>query len=66
VGELFTEFLLMVFCLIFLLSQGNKIWTFLLGAVPRRVRHRVDLAGRSGSLATPPLPATRNRPDRET
>jgi hypothetical protein len=48
VGELFTEFLLMVFCLIFLLSQGNKIWTFLLGAVPRRVRHRVDLAGRSG------------------
>jgi hypothetical protein len=48
VGELFTEFLLMVFCLIFFLSQGNKIWTFLLGAVPRRVRHRVDLAGRSG------------------
>jgi predicted PurR-regulated permease PerM len=48
VGDLFTEFLLMVFCLIFLLSQGNKIWTFLLGAVHRRVRHRVDLAGRSG------------------
>jgi predicted PurR-regulated permease PerM len=48
VGELLTEFLLMVFCLIFFLAEGNKIWAFLLGAVPRRVRHRVDLAGRSG------------------
>jgi predicted PurR-regulated permease PerM len=48
VGELVTESLLMVFCLIFFLAQGSKIWTFALGAVPARVRHRVDLAGRAG------------------
>ncbi|MEV0072037.1 MULTISPECIES: AI-2E family transporter [unclassified Amycolatopsis] len=48
VGELVTEFLLMVFCLIFFLAQGGKIWTFLLGAVPVRVRHRVGLAGHAG------------------
>ncbi|MEV4603681.1 AI-2E family transporter [Amycolatopsis sp. NPDC049253] len=48
VGELVTEFLLMVFCLIFFLAQGEKIWTFLLGAVPVRVRHGVDRAGRAG------------------
>lgn len=48
VGELLTEFLLVVFFLIFFLAQGRKIWTFLLGAVPARIRDRVDRAGRSG------------------
>ncbi|MEU4675068.1 AI-2E family transporter [Amycolatopsis sp. NPDC023774] len=42
------EFLLMVFCLIFFLAHGGRIWSFLLGAVPVRVRHRMDLAGRAG------------------
>lgn len=48
VGELLGEFLLMVFCLIIFLAQGNEIWTFVLGVVPRQFRHRVNLAGRSG------------------
>ncbi|GAA1957273.1 AI-2E family transporter [Amycolatopsis minnesotensis] len=48
VGEFFTEFLLMVFCLIFFLAQGNQIWTFLLRAAPVRFRRRVDFAGRAG------------------
>ncbi|WP_275295180.1 AI-2E family transporter [Amycolatopsis sp. La24] len=48
VGEVFTEFLLMVFSLIFFLAQGSGIWTFLLRAVPARFRHRADLSGRAG------------------
>ncbi|WIX79255.1 AI-2E family transporter [Amycolatopsis carbonis] len=48
VGELVTEFLLMVFCLIFFLAQGGRIWSFTIRAVPVRVRHRVDLAGHAG------------------
>ena len=46
VGELFTEGLLTLFTLIFLIHDGGAIWRFLLGAVPRRVRPRADLAGR--------------------
>ncbi len=46
VGELFTEGLLALFTLIFLIHDGGSIWRFLLGAVPRRVRGRADLAGR--------------------
>ena len=46
VGELFTEGLLTLFTLIFLIHDGGVIWRFLLGAVPRRVRGRADLAGR--------------------
>lgn len=48
VGELLAEFLLVVFCLIFFLAQGNTIWAFVLRAVPARLRARVDVAGRSG------------------
>ncbi|MDT7746243.1 MAG: hypothetical protein QOE59_5321 [Actinomycetota bacterium] len=46
VGELFTEGLLALFTLIFLIHDGGAIWRFLLGGVPRRVRGRADLAGR--------------------
>ncbi|WP_370964295.1 AI-2E family transporter [Amycolatopsis sp. cg9] len=48
VGELLAESLLVVFCLIFFLAQGNTIWAFVLRAAPARVRNRVDVAGRSG------------------
>jgi putative heme transporter len=46
VGELFTEGLLTLFTLIFLIHDGGAIWRFLLQGVPRRVRGRADLAGR--------------------
>ncbi len=46
VGELFTEGLLTLFTLIFLIHDGAAIWRFLLRGVPRRVRGRTDLAGR--------------------
>ena len=51
VGELLTEFLLVVFTLIFFLHGGDAIWRFLLGAVPARARTRVDVAGRRGLAA---------------
>ncbi|HEY2224388.1 AI-2E family transporter [Actinomycetospora sp.] len=46
VGELFTEGLLALFTVIFLVHDGGMIWRFLLQAVPRRARPRADLAGR--------------------
>ncbi|MEJ2869183.1 AI-2E family transporter [Actinomycetospora sp. OC33-EN08] len=46
VGELFTEGLLALFTLIFLIHDGGAIWRFLLKAVPRTVRGRADVAGR--------------------
>ena len=51
VGETLTEILLVVFTLIFFLHNGMGIWQFLLGAVPGRVRTRVDVAGRRGLAA---------------
>jgi len=51
VGETLTEFLLVVFTLIFFLHGGLEIWRFLLGVVPGRVRTRVDVAGRRGLAA---------------
>jgi putative heme transporter len=51
IGELLTETLLVVFTLIFFLSGGVGIWTFLLGVVPSNVRTRVDVAGRRGVAA---------------
>ena len=51
VGETLTEILLVVFTLIFFLHDGMGIWQFLLGAVPSRVRTRVDVAGRRGLAA---------------
>ncbi|HEY2192582.1 MAG TPA: AI-2E family transporter [Actinomycetospora sp.] len=46
VGELFTEGLLALFTLIFLIHDGGAIWRFLLRGVPGRVRPRADVAGR--------------------
>lgn len=46
VGELFTELLLTLFTLIFLVYDGGLVWRFLLGAVPKAARDRTDIAGR--------------------
>jgi predicted PurR-regulated permease PerM len=43
-----TATLLTLFLLIFFLHDGNKIWTFVIRAVPTDVRDRVDVAGRRG------------------
>jgi len=51
VGQLLTEFLLVVFVLIFFLYGGEQIWSFLISAVPGRVRNRVNVAGRRGVAA---------------
>ena len=48
VGEILTGFLLTLFILIFFLSGGEQIWSFLVRGVPSRVRNRVDVAGRRG------------------
>lgn len=46
IGTFLTGFLLTLFILIFFLTSGNQIWTYLTRGVPRNVRSRVDLAGR--------------------
>lgn len=51
VGEVLTEFLLVVFTLIFFLYGGETIWSFLVRGVPSHVRSRVDVAGRRGLAA---------------
>jgi len=51
IGEVLTEFLLVVFTLIFFLHGGDGIWRFLVRGVPARVRSRVDVAGRRGLAA---------------
>jgi predicted PurR-regulated permease PerM len=48
VGQYFTGAALVLFTLIYFLYGGRSMWRFLLGAVPRPVRGRVDLAGRRG------------------
>ncbi|MBB3662762.1 putative PurR-regulated permease PerM [Prauserella flava] len=48
IGTFLTGFLLTLFILIFFLTSGNQIWTFLIRGVPRNVRDRADLAGRRG------------------
>ncbi|MQA08507.1 MAG: AI-2E family transporter [Pseudonocardiaceae bacterium] len=48
IGEGITAFLLVLFILIFFLSGGEAIWTFVVRGVPAHVRGRVDLAGRRG------------------
>ncbi|OXM55096.1 AI-2E family transporter [Amycolatopsis thailandensis] len=48
VGEIVTGFILTLFILIFFLSGGDQIWSFLVRGVPGRVRNRVDVAGRRG------------------
>ncbi|WP_090060534.1 AI-2E family transporter [Lentzea fradiae] len=48
VGEALTGLLLALFTLIFFLHDGDGIWRFVVRAVPREVRQRVDVAGRRG------------------
>lgn len=48
VGEGLTAALLTVFVLIFFLYSGNRVWRFVIKAVPPEVRTRVDVAGRRG------------------
>jgi predicted PurR-regulated permease PerM len=48
VGQLLTGFALTLFILIFFLSSGDQIWSFLVRGVPSNVRTRVDVAGRRG------------------
>lgn len=48
VGEALTGLLLALFTLIFFLHDGDGIWRFVIRAVPRDVRSRVDVAGRRG------------------
>ena len=47
-GEVLTGLLLALFTLIFFLHDGDGIWRFVIRAVPRDVRQRVDVAGRRG------------------
>ncbi|MGQ0574190.1 MAG: AI-2E family transporter [Pseudonocardia sp.] len=51
VGQVVTEFLLVLFVLIFFLHGGEDIWEFLIKAVPGGVRTRVNVAGRRGIAA---------------
>jgi predicted PurR-regulated permease PerM len=46
VGELFTELLLTLFTLIFLVYDGGVVWRFVLSGVPGAARDRADVAGR--------------------
>lgn len=51
IGQILTEFLLVLFTLIFFLHGGEQIWRFLIKAAPRPVRRRVDVAGRRSVAA---------------
>ncbi len=51
IGKVATEIALVVFTLVFFLHGGAAIWQFLLGAVPERIRPRIDVAGRRGLAA---------------
>ncbi|WP_229693346.1 AI-2E family transporter [Lentzea pudingi] len=51
VGEIFTEMLLVLFALAFLLYDGPRIWQFLIRVVPGGPRRRVDVAGRRSLAA---------------
>lgn len=46
VGEIATETLLTLFVLAFFIHDGDKIWRWLLSAVPEAARSRSDIAGR--------------------
>ena len=48
IGEVLTSMLLTLFVTIFFLAGGDKIWSFLMLAVPGTVRDRVNVAGRRG------------------
>jgi predicted PurR-regulated permease PerM len=48
VGEILTGLALTLFILIFFLSSGDQIWSFVVRGVPSNVRARADVAGRRG------------------
>ncbi len=48
VGQYLTGAVLALFTLIYFLHSGRSMWRFMLGAVPRSTRDRVDLAGQRG------------------
>jgi putative heme transporter len=47
-GQYLTGAVLALFTLIYFLYGGRSMWRFLLGAVPRSVRDRIDVAGQRG------------------
>ncbi len=51
VGQYLTGAALALFTLIYFLYGGRSMWGFLLGALPREVRARVDVAGRRGFVS---------------
>lgn len=51
IGEVLGQMLLILFVLIFLLSDGSRIWAFLLRTTPHQVHARVDVAGRRALAA---------------
>ncbi|HEY3896243.1 MAG TPA: AI-2E family transporter [Pseudonocardiaceae bacterium] len=51
IGQVLSGVALTLFTLIYFLYGGRSMWRFLLGAVPRPVRARVDLAGQRGFAA---------------
>lgn len=51
VGEALAQSLLVLFTLIFFLYDGVRIWRFFLRAAPRRMRARLDTAGRRSQVS---------------
>lgn len=47
-GHLVTGLLIIVFCTIFFLVDGRRIWSWIIGLLPRHVRERSHQAGRRG------------------
>lgn len=47
-GHLVTGLLIIVFCTIFFLMDGRRIWSWLIGLLPRHIRERSHQAGRRG------------------
>ena len=47
-GHVVTGVLIVVFCTIFFLIDGRRIWSWLIGLLPRHVRERTHQAGRRG------------------
>ena len=50
-AEFFGGLVLMLFVMFFLIKDGERIWTWLLGALRPQTARRVDRAGRAGWLA---------------
>lgn len=47
-GHFFTGVLIIIFCTIFFLVDGRRIWSWIIGLLPRHVRERTHQAGRRG------------------